>query len=138
MKFLISGIIGFPLLMCLWYVIGDFPIKGEVQALVKVFNAWSWILTLIGYAAIYLNKPSKIVAYGNEAVYPFYILHQTIIIALGYYLKYVDIGFFPKFSIMVIGTFTITWVIYEFGIRRYSIIRPLFGMKPKNKNKADI
>lgn len=138
MKFLISGIIGFPLLMCLWYVIGDFPFKSEVQALVKVFNAWSWILTLIGYAAIYLNKPSKIVAYGNEAVYPFYILHQTIIIALGYYLKSVDIGFFPKFSIMIIGTFAITWVIYEFGIRRYSIIRPFFGMKPKNKNKADI
>lgn len=73
--------------------------------------------------------------YANEAVYPFYILHQTIIIALGYYLKDADMGFFPKFSIMVTGTFGISWFIYEFGIRRYSIIRPLFGMKPKASNK---
>lgn len=56
LKFLISGVIGFPLLMCLWYVIHDFPLKGEVQASVKVFNAWSWILTLIGYAAIYTSN----------------------------------------------------------------------------------
>ena len=132
--FLAGGIIGFPLLMCLWYAIGAFPGKGEIQAAVRIFNTWSWILALIGYAAVYLNKPSKILTYANEAVYPFYILHQTIIIALGYYLKNADLGFLPKFSLMVIGTFSITWLIYEFGIRRYSIIRPLFGMKPKSPN----
>lgn len=134
--FLIGGIIGFPLLMWLWYGIGAFPVKDEIQALVKVFNMWSWILAIIGYAAAYLNKPSKKLAYANEAVYPFYILHQTIIIFLGYYLKDIDMGFFPKFSLMVIGTFGITWIIYEFGIRRYSLIRPLFGMKPKVKDNS--
>lgn len=134
LTFLIAGIIGFPLLMCLWYAIGDFAGKEEIQALVRVFNSWSWILSIIGYAAVYLNKPSKLITYGNEAVYPFYILHQTIIIALGYYLKNVDLGFLPKFSLMVIETFGITWFIYEFGIRRYSFIRPLFGMKPKNSD----
>lgn len=132
--FLIGGVIGFPLLMWLWYGIVAFPVKDEIQALVKVFNMWSWILAIISYAAVYLNKPSKMLAYANEAVYPFYILHQTIIIVLGYYLKYVDMGFIPKFSIMVIGTFGITWLIYEFGIKRYNLIRPLFGMKPKTKD----
>ncbi|MDR2948474.1 MAG: acyltransferase family protein [Prevotella sp.] len=133
--FLICGIIGFPLLMSLWYLIESFPLKDEIQTFVKMFNSWSWILTLIGYAAVYLNKPSKTLTYANEAVYPFYILHQTIIIALGYYLKDADMGFCPKFSIMVTGTFGISWFIYEFGIRRYSIIRPLFGMKPKANNR---
>lgn len=133
-KYLVSGIISFPLLMCLWYVIGDFAGKEYITALVRVFNSWSWILTLFAYSAIYLNKPSKILSYANEAVYPFFILHQTVMMALCYYLKDIDMDFFPKFSILSIGTFGISWIIYEFGIRRYSLIRPLFGMKPKAKN----
>lgn len=136
--FLTGGIMGFPLLMWLWFNIGSFPIKYEIQALIKVFNMWSWILAIVGYAAVYLNKPSKTLAYANEAVFPFYILHQTVIIILGYYLKYIDLGFIPKFSIMMAGTFGITWIVYEFGIRRFSVIRPLFGMKPKYKlNETD-
>lgn len=129
--YLICGTIAFPLLMCLWFVIGDFSEKLYVSAFIKVFNLWSWILTIFGYAATYLNKPSKTLAYANESVYPLYILHQTVIIILGYYLKYTDLGFFPKFSLMVIGTFGFSWLIYEFGIRRFAWIRPLFGLKNK-------
>lgn len=129
--YLICGTIAFPLLMCLWFVIGDFSGKLYVSAFIKVFNLWSWIFTIFGYAATYLNKPSKTLAYANESVYPLYILHQTVIIILGYYLKYTDLGFFPKFSLMVIGTFGFSWLIYEFGIRRFAWIRPLFGLKNK-------
>lgn len=131
---LICGVAAFPLLICLWFVFGNFTGKEEISALVKTINTWSWILTLIGYSAIYLNKPSKTLTYANEAVYPFYILHQTVIIFLAYYLINVDLGFILKFGILSIGTFCICWIIYEFGIRRYSLIRPLFGLKPKAKN----
>lgn len=48
------------------------------------------------------------------------------------FIKHINIGFFPKFSIMVIGTFGISLFIYEFGIRRYALIRPLFGLKKKH------
>jgi hypothetical protein len=130
--FLINGILGFSLLTCLWDHTGDFSGKQYISDFVKVFNLWSWILALSGYSSAYLNKPSKVLAYANEAVYPFYILHQTIIIALGYYLKNAELSFFPKFTLMVIGTFGISWIIYEFGIRRYALIRPLFGMKPRS------
>lgn len=133
-KYLVSGIMSFPLLMCLWYVIGDFAGKEYITALVRVFNSWSWILTLFAYSAIYFNKPSKILSYANEAVYPFFILHQTVMMGLCYYLKDIEMGFFAKFSILSFGTFGISWIIYEFGIRRYPLIRPLFGMKPKAKN----
>lgn len=129
--YLICGVIAFPLLMCLWFVIGDFSGKLYISAFTKVFNLWSWILTIFGYGATYLNKPSKTLAYANESVYPLYILHQTVIVILGYYLKYTGLGFFPKFSLMVIGTFGFSWLIYEFGIRRFAWIRPLFGLKNK-------
>ena len=99
----------------------------------KSFSLWSWILTLFGYASNYLNKPSKTLAYCNEAVYPFYILHQTITIILGYYLMNLQWNSFYKFSIMTIGTFLLSWVIYEFLIRRWLLVRPLFGLQNKTR-----
>ena len=50
-------------------------------------------------------------------------------IGIGFYLMDLDAGFFAKFCIMVAGTFAITWIIYEFAIRRIGFMRPLFGMK---------
>lgn len=132
-KYLLCGVIAFPLLMITWFSLDDFSGKLYVSAFVKVFNLWSWILAIFGYGATYLNKPSKVLTYANESVYPLYILHQTVIVILGYYLKHIDMGFFPKFSLMVIGTFGFSWIIYEYGVRRYFWIRPLFGLKNKGK-----
>lgn len=95
----------------------------------KVTYLWSAILTLFGYASAYLNKNSRFLRYSNEAVYPFYILHQTVTIAIGYYLINLEWGFWSKFSIMVIGTFGISLLLYEFVIKHSKWIRPFFGMK---------
>ena len=130
-QYLITSIVTFTILMFLWFGVGNFSGKGELSDTVQAINAWAWILTIVGFAATYLNKPNRQLKYANEAVYPFYILHQTVIIILGYYLKNVDMCLLAKFSIMVTGTFGISWLIYEFGIRRYTWIRPLFGMKRK-------
>jgi len=127
--YLITGSATFSLLLIWGIIVRDFPPSGAVSDSVQAVNAWAWILVMISYAATYLNKPGRKLSYANEAVYPFYILHQTVIIALGYYLKNVEICLFVKFFLMVIGTFGISWLIYEFGIRRYAWIRPLFGMK---------
>ena len=133
--YLFTGIIAFILLLFIGSNIKRSPSElfTIIVRIILAINELAWILALIGYAATYLNKPGKTLKYANEAVYPFYILHQTVIIILGYYLKNVEMGLAAKFSIMVIGTFGISWLIYEFGIRRYAWIRPLFGMKRKEK-----
>ncbi len=128
-SYLYCGIAGFSILLGRWLLLEDSTVVHFVEAFVKVFNLWSWIMAIFGYAAVYLNNKSTTLSYANEAVYPFYILHQTITITIGYYLMNLDWGFWPKFSLMVIGTFGISWLIYEFGIRRWKPIRPLFGMK---------
>lgn len=133
--YLVNGIISFSLLLCLWHAIGDFPLRPFINDLIMAFNTWTWILVLTGFAATYLNKPNKALTYANEAVYPFYILHQTITIILGYYLQNANMGFFIKFAIMIIGTFGGCYILYEYGIRRSAWIRPLFGMKKKNSVK---
>ncbi len=129
--YLITAIIAYSLMTLLEFGTEYFPNKEIIFGFVLAINEWAWILALIAYSATYFNKPSKTLSYANEAVYPFYILHQTVMIALAYYLKNVEMCFAAKFSIMAIGTFGISWLIYEFGIRRYTWIRPLFGMKRK-------
>lgn len=130
-RFLFNGILGFILLVGIRILYEDSVLIHFIEALFKVFNLWSWILVLFGYAAFYLNKPSSGLAYANQAVYPFYILHQTITITLGYYLMHLTMGFWPKFLLMSIGTFGFSWLIYEYLIRPWKWIRPLFGVKRK-------
>ncbi|REH00496.1 acyltransferase family protein [Flavobacterium aquicola] len=131
--YLKCGIAGFTALLFIITAFEDGYVRHFTEALIKVFSFWSWILTLFGHASKYLNKPSKTLSYCNEAVYPFYILHQTITVILGYFLMNLPWNSFYKFSIMSIGTFAISWVIYEFLIRRWILIRPFFGLHYKNK-----
>jgi len=132
--YLMIAITAFAILMYIQFGTDHFPNKAIVFDFIGVINGLSWILALIAYSATYLNKPSRMLSYANEAVYPFYILHQTVMIAFCYYLKDVDMCLAAKFFIMATGTFGISWLIYEFGIRRYAWIRPLFGMKKLERN----
>ena len=50
------------------------------------FNCWCWVLVCVGFGRRYLNRNSPLLQRANEAVYPFYILHQTVLIALAYYV----------------------------------------------------
>nr|WP_297787128.1 acyltransferase family protein [uncultured Allomuricauda sp.] len=132
-KALVLGVIGFSGQVIIWLFFEDGYVIHFTEALLKVTNIWSWILVLFSYAAKYLNKPSKGLAYSNRAVYPFYILHQTITVGIAYYLMDLSWGFLPKATILVIGTFGISWLIYDLIILRIPILHPLFGLKPKNK-----
>jgi glucan biosynthesis protein C len=61
------------------------------------------------------------------------MLHQTIIVIIGYQIVQWQIGILPKWIFLVITTFIGIMVIYEFGIRRFNPIRFLFGVKPLKK-----
>lgn len=96
--------------------------------------AWSWILMLTGYAKKYLDKPRKALTYVNQAIYPFYILHQTIIVILAFYVVQVNESILSKYIFIVALTFVLSMFIYHILIRPYNIMRVLFGMKPVKKS----
>ncbi|MBP9793526.1 MAG: acyltransferase family protein [Flavobacterium sp.] len=133
--YLQCGLFGFTFFISIITLFEDGYTRHFIEALISVFSFWSWILTLFGYASKYLNKPSKTLSYCNEAVYPFYILHQTITVIIGYFLMNLNWNFTSKFSLMTVGTFIISWIIYEFLIRRWKIIRPLFGLQNFKNNQ---
>ncbi|MGY3792086.1 acyltransferase family protein [Aquimarina sp. 433] len=128
-KALWIGIIAFIIQTIIWVIGKDSIIIHFSEGMVKVVNLWSWILVLFGYAAKYLNRRSNILAYCNRAVYPFYILHQTITVGIGYYLMNLEWNITLKFIIMVLGTFLISWIIYHFIILKIPFLQPLFGLK---------
>ena len=100
-----------------------------VEAILNQISMWSWILCFFALAARYLNHPYTWITYGNRAVYCFYILHQTVIIVLAYFLIKVQLSLGLKFGLIVFGTFAICFVLYEFVIRRFGILRTLFGVR---------
>lgn len=126
---LIIGVICYLSQLFIWFNLEDGVLVHFTEALLKSINIWAWIITIFGYGALLLHKPSAVLSYANRAVYPFYILHQTITVILGYFIYQQPWGLFPKASIMVIGTFGIAFIIYEFCIRRIRLVHPLFGLK---------
>lgn len=89
-----------------------------------------WLLAILGLSVSFLNRPSKWLNYFNEAVYPYYILHQTIIIvAFGQLAKF-DLG--PVVEPLMVIALTITGCALGFElVRRVNVLRPLFGLKSK-------
>ncbi|WP_299313490.1 acyltransferase family protein [uncultured Aquimarina sp.] len=131
-KAFIIGIIAFSIQLSIWIQDQDSFLIHFTEALIKVTNLWSWILVILGYGAKLLNTKSKLLAYCNRAVYPFYILHQTITITIGYYIMNLHWGLLPKFIILVIGTFGGSWIIYHWIILEIPILHPFFGLKKPN------
>jgi glucan biosynthesis protein C len=92
---------------------------------------WSTILAILGYGMRYLASGSRWLSYANEAVLPFYILHQPVILILGYVIIPLPLGILPKYLIIAPLAFGITLGLYEFGIRRFNPVRRFFGLKPR-------
>lgn len=101
-----------------------------VGNLVSGYFGMAWIFALIGYARTWITTGSPALRYATEAVYPFYIVHQTITVALVYSLIPWQAGVWLKFPVVAAGTFLGSWLAFEI-VRRIRWLRPLFGLKLK-------
>ena len=110
------------------------PLTWTTQESVKIFLSnflrVSLIFTIFGYALIFLNRESQFIKQANEAVYPFYLIHQPIMFVLAYYIVELDMPVLLKFGLNYLGTVLVTWVIYLYVIKPINILRPIFGLKP--------
>ncbi|MFZ3384712.1 MAG: hypothetical protein WA144_12375, partial [Candidatus Methanoperedens sp.] len=61
----------------------------------------------------------------------FYILHQTIIVIIGFYIASWDVGVIMKYLILSTVSFALIIALYDLFIKRVKILRFLFGMKTK-------
>ncbi|GAB3992241.1 hypothetical protein GCM10028807_24890 [Spirosoma daeguense] len=91
---------------------------------------WFSVLMTIGYGYRYLNKNHRILPQLNEAVYPFYILHQTVIVLIGYYvLTHTELGVYDGFLAISLSSLVVCVSIYLLLIRPFKFTRIVFGLK---------
>jgi peptidoglycan/LPS O-acetylase OafA/YrhL len=95
--------------------------------------SWCWVVFILSLGARYLNFNNKILAYGNEAVLPFYIFHQTIILLVGWFVIRWSMDILPKYLIISVVSFVLIMALYELFVRRINIVRFFFGMRPKKR-----
>jgi glucans biosynthesis protein C len=102
-----------------------------LYSLLHGLNAWCWVLAILGYGRRYLDVPSRVLDYANEGIYPFYILHQTVIVIVGFYVVQLEESILAKFLFVSTLSLALSWAVYELLIRPFPVARFLFGMKPR-------
>jgi peptidoglycan/LPS O-acetylase OafA/YrhL len=93
------------------------------------FSRWFWVVGILGLGHRFLNTNSAVLRYANEAVYPFYILHYPVNMLAGYLLRPWNATVAVKYAVIVVLTTTVSLALYEALIRRFNLLRFLFGMK---------
>ena len=119
---------------------------------VKGFAGWFWIVSILGglermrdkqALSAYRGDPSfpteapsrwklfldRLERYANQATLPFYVLHQVVIVVIGFYVTQWHIPPLARFLIISLGALTITLFLYEILVKRTWLTRFLFGMK---------
>ncbi len=89
---------------------------------------WGAIVALIAYAERHWNRDAPIRTTLVEAVFPFYVIHQTIIVVAMFWL--LDTGLPPgvEFVVLVAATAAGCFAFYRVG-RAIGWLRPLIGLR---------
>ena len=95
------------------------------------FVPWYVILAMLAYGRRLLNFTNRFLKYFAEGAYPLYILHQTVIVIIGFFVVQWGFGVGAKYAIIVALSFAGSVLVYDILVKRTKITRFLFGMKPK-------
>jgi hypothetical protein len=98
-----------------------------------------WLTGLWWLCDRFLNRPGRAADYTRELTMPFYILHQPVVIILAYWFSRGDLPVALRFIFLLVTAALSCTVLYEFGIRRFPVVRVLFGLaarKPGGKSRG--
>jgi glucan biosynthesis protein C len=126
-------------------VSGVSPPVSAAQALA----GWMWTAAILGFAGTVAARLAttgaggspagsatsaprwrRVARYGNEAVLPFYVLHEPVIVAVAWVVVRWSAPLPVKYLSVVAASFVLTLALYEGLVRRFQLTRFLFGMKP--------
>jgi glucans biosynthesis protein C len=110
---------------------GDGSLLDVAFSLLQEANTWIWVLALLGAGKALLGRPVRGLRYAAEASFPFYVLHQTVIVAVAYVVVAWDLAVWQKFTTVGLAALALTLVAYEVAVRRTNVTRFLFGMRPR-------
>ncbi|WP_382163349.1 acyltransferase [Hydrogenophaga sp. ANAO-22] len=97
---------------------------------------WTTLVAVLGWAHHRLNRPWPWLGWANESVYPWYVLHQTLILALAVLLAPLALGPVAEPAVLLLGTVLGCWVLTDGLVRRSAWLRPLFGLSPRARPRC--
>jgi hypothetical protein len=92
------------------------------------FYQWLAIVVVLGFARRWLSRDSAARRYLTDAIFPYYIVHQTAIILIAHVLRGSGVSAEVEAVLIIGGTAASCIATYEI-VRRVSWLRPLFGLK---------
>mgnify|MGYP003343100951 CR=1 FL=1 len=106
-----------------------------LSSLARSAYAWFVIAALFGYARQHITKGSKTLSVLTEAVFPFYIIHQTAIVLIGYALKPLQLPLVAEFAVVI--SVTTLSCLAAYGLAKaLPILRLPLGLKPLRARPA--
>jgi hypothetical protein len=103
---------------------------------VREAEAWGAILAAIGFFhRHFAEADGPIRRTLSEAIFPFYIIHQTIIVVAGHHLDALGLPLAVEATLLIGGTALGCWLFYEAG-RRTGPLRVCFGLSPPPARKS--
>ena len=95
---------------------------------VHATDAWCAIVAILGFGAKHLNRGGPALRYLTLGVFPFYLVHQTLIVVMAHHLAKLDLPQPLEAAILIVLTFVGCFATYE-TVRRIPGVRILFGLK---------
>ena len=113
------------------------PASGPLMDTLRMLYLWLAVATILGHGHRHLNRPWPWLRWANESVYPWYVLHQTLIIVGVTALAPLALGPVIEPALLVALTLFGCWALTDGLIRRFNVLRPLFGLKLRRAASAE-
>jgi surface polysaccharide O-acyltransferase-like enzyme len=115
----------------------DSPSESLMNVMRSVYGVEQWlsIAAVLGFASRHLRRDNPARRYLTTAIFPVYILHQTVIIVAAHALKPADLYPPVEALMLVLVTIAVCFLSYEV-IRRIPLMRPLFGLGREAKERS--
>lgn len=98
--------------------------------LIRTMLVWSVVVCVLAIGIRFLDFRNRFLDYASEGVMPFYVLHHPVIVGIGFYVISWRASLWLKFGVITVTSLAATVLIYELAIRRFQVMRWLFGMRP--------
>ncbi len=106
----------------------DFAWQSILLALVRNLYGISAILTMLAFSQKYLNRGGRVLSYLNQAAFPVYILHQSVMMVIAYYVVQWRGGITLQFAAIMLLTLAACMVLFE-AFRHIAPMRFILGIK---------
>lgn len=105
----------------------------------SAYGCYQWVAmaAVLGFARRHLTADGSVRRYLTDAIFPFYIVHQTAIIVIAHALRGSGLSAGSEAAVVISGTALACVATYEI-VRRVGWLRPLFGLRMELRSAAGI